>query len=220
MALPPHHPFWLTLILTLAIAALSAALVHARADRIVSPATAAGVESRKLRRTASGGIAGAAILFGAAASGLFLALHAFSPGLADSVYRIGSCIAAIALSLAAVRLRANVRLRGVPELVVLNLLWAAGFGWALPSIVDTEGEGPSPSPAPIEPTANMTAPQYLEPRLHPGPPDNHGNSCATGQAERAWFADSARFPAVEVHPERGTSRWHGSCLGGEHSEAS
>jgi hypothetical protein len=198
MALPVHHPFWLTLLLTVAVAALSAALVHARADRIVSPATAAGFDRGKLRRTAAGGIAGAAILFGGVASGLFLVLEAWGPDLAGHVFRIGSSIAAIALSLAAVRLRANARMRGVPELVALNVLWAAGFGWLLPSIVEREvEEDPSPGPVPIERTTNT------EPRSVPTPCNRSsghrtmtGSFCATEGSVRARCAFLDRMPAA------------------------
>jgi hypothetical protein len=151
MALPPDHPFWLALAVTVGIAALSALIVYVRADRIVSATTAAAFDDKRLRRTASSGIAGSALLFGAAVSGFFLALEPRFPDLATDLYRIGSVVIAVLLSLAAVRLRRNSKMRGVPELVALNLLWAAGFGWLLPAIAhpgvsDSSPGDPVPQP--------------------------------------------------------------------------
>jgi hypothetical protein len=134
MALPPHHPFWAALLVTLAVAVLSSALVYARADRIVSGMTAAEFERRRLRRVASRGIAGSALLFGAAGSGLFIALQTHRPDLAVGLFHVASVAAAVLLSAAAVRLRVRAGLRGVPELVALNLLWATAFGWVMPEL--------------------------------------------------------------------------------------
>jgi hypothetical protein len=133
MALPPQHPFWAALLVTLAVAAFSSALVYVRADRIVSETTAASFDRKRLRGIASTGIAGSALLFGAVASGLFIAMQSQAPDLAVGLYRWASAGAAALLSLAAVRMRARASMRGVPELIALNLLWAAGFGWALPA---------------------------------------------------------------------------------------
>jgi hypothetical protein len=144
MALPPQHPFWAALLVTLAVAAFSAVLVYARADRIVSESTAAAFDRKRLRRIASAGIAGSALLFGAVVSGLFVAMQTQAPELAVGLYRWASAGAASLLSLAAVRMRAGANMRGVPELIALNLLWAAGFGWALPAVARGPIDGNPP----------------------------------------------------------------------------
>jgi hypothetical protein len=135
MALPPHHPFWLALLVVLTVAAISAVLVYARVNHMVKSAMGASFGTRRSRLNASVGMAGAALLVGGAATGLYLALLARWSELAPGLY-LGFAIGGV-LVIGAALLRNGARsgMRGIPELITLTIVWALAYGLVLPALM-------------------------------------------------------------------------------------
>jgi hypothetical protein len=134
MALPPHHPLWVGLLVILPVAFLSAVLVYARADRLAARILVDVKGIRWVRRRGFVGCLWSTFAVGIASAVLYGWLLERDAARAPAVFHLLSIGLAVVLSGAAVWLRRREHFVGVPELIVLNILWGAGFGWALPAL--------------------------------------------------------------------------------------
>lgn len=135
MTLPIQHPFWVEIIVVFAVSAISAALVYARADRIITPEIVASRGLARVRRDSA--LAGAflAMVVGIFVSVLYSRWASASPELASRSFLVGGVAVGIVFSLLAMVLTAKKRMRGAREVIVLNFIWALAYGYLLPNAV-------------------------------------------------------------------------------------
>jgi hypothetical protein len=134
MTLPISHPFWPELIVVLAVTAFTALFVHARAHRIVAEEVVSDRGIVRVRRDMAVTAASLALVAGLLASILFLRWFALSRPLATWAFLVFGLGAALFLSVSAIVLGARRRMRGSLEMVVLTLVWAAAYGYLLPTL--------------------------------------------------------------------------------------
>lgn len=132
MALPIQHPFWAELLLVFLVTAITIVWVHARADHIVSPEVASALGMVRVRRDSALAAGFLALVAGLVASVVYLRWAALSPEFAARMFLILGLGCGLVLSVSAMVLSARKRMRGGLEMVVLNLVWAASYGYLLP----------------------------------------------------------------------------------------
>lgn len=133
MALPIHHPFWAQILVVFVVAGLSALLVYARAERIMTPETVASLGLMRVRRDSALSAAFLALAFGIFASVVHVRWASLSPEVASRAFLIAGVGFGVVLSILALVLSARKRMRGAREVILLNALWAFAYGYVLPS---------------------------------------------------------------------------------------
>ncbi len=133
MSIPVTHPFWLALMVAAPVAVLSGLIVFLQAWRAITRVPEADSRLWSVRSTA--GIAAGLITlgFGIVAGLAYGWLSALWPGIAGPTYLALGLGAAVTLSVYAVATRA--RHGAMVATVALNALWALGFGWLLPLVM-------------------------------------------------------------------------------------
>lgn len=123
------------LIVIIPVALITGVIVSARIEQIAEPTKIQNRGLVNVRKEDGTGFGMIAFAFGVAASLVYLWAQSRWPELAPNVFLGLGLGLAVLLSVAAAIVRPAAGLRGVPEVIALNLLWGTGYGWAMPLAV-------------------------------------------------------------------------------------
>lgn len=116
------------------VALVTGIIVFARASAIAEPQKIAALGLGAVARQDGATFATLALLFGLVAGAVYASVWPRWHGV-TALYVAAAVILGIGLSVAAAVLRTRFGLGGVPEVIALNLLWAAAFGWLAPAVI-------------------------------------------------------------------------------------
>ena len=82
-----------------------------------------------------------ALCFGVIATLAYLLMAQSFPSATRGIFMIAGFGLALLLSVAAIFVRPQAGLGGVPEVIAMNVIWGTGYGWLLPFVLRHFGQG-------------------------------------------------------------------------------
>lgn len=135
MALPVHHPLWLSLCIIIPVSIASGVLVRAHALELAR-GRAAAVSSRNDRSDGALAFALLSAFVGVVLSLTYVFLAGRFPAATRWLFLASAALLGTCLSVIALRLSQRMRIGGARELVALNMLWTVAYGVMLPLLLD------------------------------------------------------------------------------------